>query len=246
MGDNFIPGDPSRLRGNIPRETPDGLGVFGPSEGSLPHGNGALDVPGVLNIAQTQQAKKELAVVEQQEPKKLTKAQLKKRRIEALAKAREVRKAKRSMKTATSFERSAAAQASVQGSPTIQTKPVMTQTPKLTRMTDAWTIELPEITMSNMQDVERSIIEGRRKLDAYAKEAQKLAMSSRDRRCEFCKRVIPEGKWYSRDCPVDPNGNLKWDRVWCSQPCDIQSKLAAQNEGQGALPEGHFYNLGIR
>ncbi|HET7215809.1 MAG TPA: hypothetical protein VFL79_19625 [Terriglobia bacterium] len=252
MGDDqFIPGDPSRLRADKREESPDSLGVFGGTGSVTPSNDpGALSIPGVFNIADSPKAKAELKAQNSAVPKKkLTKEQLAKVRRENLRKGREAKAARAAAQMATGealYDEGASFQASVQRSSSVSSPTVVKPSPPelSSRPTDCLYVELPEITMDNMAEVEAAIINGRRQIDAYAKEAQKLAQSSRDRRCEWCRRPIQDGRWYSRDCPIDPNGNLKWDKVWCSQPCDIQSKLQAQ--GADSDPSRQFFNLAQR
>jgi hypothetical protein len=99
-------------------------------------------------------------------------------------------------------------------------------------------ISLPDMETNQMDFIEKCILDARKQLDEYSKQAQTLRMAGRDRTCHFCGKKVLDGQWYARDCkPASMSANgLVRDLVWCSQSCQIQSVLHQQNEGQGLNP----------
>jgi type IV secretory pathway protease TraF len=96
-----------------------------------------------------------------------------------------------------------------------------------------------------MDEVEIAIIKAREEIDKYAKEAQRLRLAAHDRVCQFCGKVVEDGRWYARECPVDPNGRLTHDWVWCSQPCHISWVVQNQN-AQATQPASSHLNFRYR
>lgn len=235
--------DPGRMR-IVKEESIDSLGVFKDplNPRSEATGGEALNPPapivGAVNLAETDLAKEEL---EAKAPPKRSRLEIKLMRLENLKRAREERKKKKMLLAISSeqaIDRSAAAQSMARpsGQPMVPSprQPEKTSAAVRDPRYGALTIYLPDMSRTDMQKVERAIIEARKSIDVYAKSAQTLSMASRGWTCKYCGKPIDDGRWYAREPRMDANSNLISDDVFCSQPCHIQYKIYQQQNGEEA------------
>lgn len=261
--------NPGRMR-ITQTESIDRLGVFRDmaQPGAVVADRGALEeieVParGVYDIAKNLKAESGREEAEASLPAgntakvKRSKAELKEFRAQNLRRAREIRDAKRKMiknSSQDSLQQGAAAQsltrlagyapsdqpknvqAAVKG-PEVQSNPSLDYP-------SALTIYLPDMGKVSMEKVEKAIMNARKDIDVYAKQAQVLAMASKGWTCRFCNQVIEEGRWYSRESKLDANSRLISDDVFCSQPCQIQYRLYQQRNGENTGTRFASVNLG--
>lgn len=188
---------------------------------------------------------------------KRSKDEMKELRVQNLRRAREIRAAKRKMIKISSqdnLEQGAAAQSLTRiaaYAPNAQPKnvqaavngPDVQSDPRLDH-SSALTIYLPDMGKVSMEKVEKAIMNARKDIDVYAKQAQVLAMASKGWTCRFCNQVIEEGRWYSRESKLDANSRLISDDVFCSQPCQIQYRLYQQRNGENTGMRFASVNLG--
>jgi hypothetical protein len=271
MPNDVVIGDPGRIRMAPKRETVDSLGVFSPNEHGqspvVPGGSmGALEVPGVDNIAQMPDPTTPAAPRKASEPvtpeKPLTprqkKALAKKQRSETMKQRWAERRAAQSgakpapvppsnVPSDAALEDAANAQSLARRVSAPSPRAISDPPPvKVPKFGGGVILSLPDMGAQPMEVVEAEIIRARKALEDYAQQAQNLRMASNDRTCKFCGKFVPDGQWYARDCPVDPNGRLVYDIVFCSQPCHINYTIQMQNEGQGAMPATAHYDLSRR